>query len=180
MTTSRGKNNVLTLDGRLKQHQGGKPFLYKMSNSWDPVDSSLPGSSVNGDSPGKNTGVCYCAPLQGIFLTQGSNPNVLSLLHWQQVSLPLVPPGKLAWNRITACRRDTSLSQNRHSDNSKQQDLKVTMDKFYIFVHTYLESNVHCAYSASKCHEVMGLFTIAFFGFVEGRCLLGSYFSKLR
>ena len=77
-----------------------------MSNSWDPVDSSLPGSSVNGDSPGKNTGVCYCAPLQGIFLTQGSNPNVLSLLHWQQVSLPLVPPGKLAWNRITACRRD--------------------------------------------------------------------------
>ena len=146
----------------------------------NPMDYGPPGSSVGGDSPGKNTGVCYCAPLQGIFLTQGSNPNVLSLLHWQQVSLPLVPPGKLAWNRITACRRDTSLSQNRHSDNSKQQDLKVTMDKFYIFVHTYLESNVHCAYSASKCHEVMGLFTIAFFGFVEGRCLLGSYFSKLR
>ena len=32
--------------------------------------------------------------LQGIFLTQGSNPNLLSSLHWQVVSLPLVPPVK--------------------------------------------------------------------------------------
>ena len=31
-------------------------------------------SSVQGDSPGKNTGVGCCALLQGIFLTQGSNP----------------------------------------------------------------------------------------------------------
>ena len=33
MTTSWGKNNVLMLDGRLKQHQGGKPFLYKGLNT---------------------------------------------------------------------------------------------------------------------------------------------------
>ena len=32
--------------------------------------------------------------LQGIFLTQGSNPGLLNLLHWQAGSLPLVPPGK--------------------------------------------------------------------------------------
>ena len=32
--------------------------------------------------------------LQGIFLTQGSNPHLLCLLHWQVVSLPLAPPGK--------------------------------------------------------------------------------------
>ena len=31
-------------------------------------------------------------PLQGIFLTQGSNPCLLCLLHWQAGSLPLVPP----------------------------------------------------------------------------------------
>ena len=31
------------------------------------------GSSVRGDSPGKNTGVCCHALLQGIFLTQGSD-----------------------------------------------------------------------------------------------------------
>ena len=40
---------------------------------WDPTDCSLPGSSVHGDSPGKNTGVGYHALLQGIFPTQGSN-----------------------------------------------------------------------------------------------------------
>ena len=33
-------------------------------------------------------------PPPGIFLTQGSNPLVLSLLYWQAGSLPLAPPGK--------------------------------------------------------------------------------------
>ena len=65
-----------------------------MSDSCDPVDCSLPGSSVHGDSPGKNTGVVYQALLQGIFLIQGSNVGLLYLLHWQVGSLPLAPPGK--------------------------------------------------------------------------------------
>ena len=56
---------------------------------------SLPGSSVHGDSPGKNSGVAYHALLQGIFPIQGSNPHLFCLLHWQMGSLPLVPPGKL-------------------------------------------------------------------------------------
>ena len=46
------------------------------------------------DSPGKNTGVNSHALLQGIFPTQGSNPCLLCLLHWQAGSLPLAPPGK--------------------------------------------------------------------------------------
>ena len=46
------------------------------------------------DSPGKNTGVGCHALLQGIFLTQGSSLHLLSLLHWQAGSLPLVPPEK--------------------------------------------------------------------------------------
>ena len=46
------------------------------------------------DSPGKNTGVGCHALLQGIFPTQGSNPHLLGLLHWQSGSLPLAPPGK--------------------------------------------------------------------------------------
>ena len=41
-------------------------------------------------SPGKNTG----AGCHGNFRTQGSNPSLLSLLHLQEDSLPLVPPGK--------------------------------------------------------------------------------------
>ena len=52
------------------------------------MDCSLPGSSVHGDSPGKNTGVGYHSLLQGIFLIQGSNLNFLYLLHWQADSLP--------------------------------------------------------------------------------------------
>ena len=48
----------------------------------NPMDCSPPGSSVHGDSPGKNTGV-GCHPfLQGIFPTQESNR---SLLHRRQI-----------------------------------------------------------------------------------------------
>ena len=46
----------------------------------DPRDCSSPDSSVHGYSPGKNTEVGCHFPLQGIFLTQGSN---LGLLHWR-------------------------------------------------------------------------------------------------
>ena len=60
-------------------------------------DCSPPGSSVHGDSPGKNTGV-DCHILQGIFPTQGSNQHLLCLLHWP----PLVPPGKpeISYSRL--------------------------------------------------------------------------------
>ena len=60
----------------------------------DPMDYSPPGSSVHGDSPGKNIGVGCLALLLGIFPTQGSNLHLLHFLHWQVGSLPLVPPGK--------------------------------------------------------------------------------------
>ena len=40
------------------------------------MDCIPPGSSVHGDSPGKNTGVDCHAFLQGIFPTQGSNPGL--------------------------------------------------------------------------------------------------------
>ena len=49
---------------------------------------------VHGDSPGKNTEMGCHALLQGIFPTQGSNPRLLCLLHWQVDYLPLAPPGK--------------------------------------------------------------------------------------
>ena len=58
----------------------------------NPMDCSLPGSSVHGDSPGKNSGVGCCFLLQGIFPTLGSNPCLLCLLHWQ-----VAPPGFLGF-----------------------------------------------------------------------------------
>ena len=55
------------------------------------MDCSPPGSSVHGDSPGKNTGVDCYALLQGILPTQGLNPG---LLLCRQILLPSEPPGK--------------------------------------------------------------------------------------
>ena len=53
------------------------------------MDYSPPDSSVHGIFPGKNTGVGCNFLLQGIFLTQGSNPYLQNLFHWQVDSLPL-------------------------------------------------------------------------------------------
>ena len=62
----------------------------RVGHYWiDTMDCSVPGSSVHGDSPGKNTGVGCHALLQGIFPTQGLNS-----LHWKVGSLPRTPAGK--------------------------------------------------------------------------------------
>ena len=62
----------------------------------NPMDYSMGQSMLlcPWDSPAKNTGVGCHALLQGIFQTQGSNPHLLCLLHWQTGSLPLALPGK--------------------------------------------------------------------------------------
>ena len=63
----------------------------------NPIDSSPPGSSVRGDSPGKNTGVGCHALLQGIFPTQGWNPG---LQHCRQILYHLShqgSPGIMEW-----------------------------------------------------------------------------------
>ena len=57
----------------------------------NPMDCSPPGTSVHGDSPGRNTGLGCHALLQGIFPTQGSNPD---LLHCRHILLPSEPPRK--------------------------------------------------------------------------------------
>ena len=55
------------------------------------MDCSPPGSSVHGDSPGKNPGVSCHVLLQGIFPIQESNPGLPSL---QADFLPSELPGK--------------------------------------------------------------------------------------
>ena len=60
-----------------------------VSNSLWPQRLQPPRLRCSWDFPGKNTGVgCHCL-LQGIFPTQGSNPSLLHLQHWQAYSLPL-------------------------------------------------------------------------------------------
>ena len=68
----------------------------------DPMDCSLPGSSIHGDSSGKDTGVGCPALLQGIFPIQGSNPG---LPHCRRIlyTHPTHPPeplGKPCYNML--------------------------------------------------------------------------------
>ena len=58
-----------------------------------PMDCNPPCSSVHGILQ-VSTGVGCHFFLQGIFPIQGSNLHLFSLLHWQEDSLPLAPPGK--------------------------------------------------------------------------------------
>ena len=69
----------------------------------NPMDCSPPGSSVHGDSPGKNTGVGFHFLFQGVFLTQRSNLRSLCPLHWQVDSLPLAPPRKPSHSYFCPC-----------------------------------------------------------------------------
>ena len=52
--------------------------LQSCPTSCYPMGNSLPGSSVHGDSPGKNTGVGFPALLPGICPPQGQNWSLLS------------------------------------------------------------------------------------------------------
>ena len=62
------------------------------------MDYSQPGFSVMGFSRQEYwSGLPAC--LQGIFPTQGSNPHLLGLLHWQVDSLSLGPPRK-TWIKL--------------------------------------------------------------------------------
>ena len=90
----------------------------------DPMDCSParhlcspPGTSIHGDSPGRNTGVGCHALLQGIFPTLGSNP---SLLHCTQILYQLSHWGALvrygrAENSIVLYDYDFSLKVGLNS-----------------------------------------------------------------
>ena len=79
----------------------------------DPMDCSPPGSSVHGDSPGKNTGVGCHALLQGIFPTQGLNSG------------------------LPHCRWDTS---NTHTNRVIREALVIQLyNKFIIVKYILLE-----------------------------------------
>ena len=93
------------------------------------MDSSPPGSSVHGDSPGKNTGVGCHDLLLGIFPTQGSNPGfphcrpILYHLSFQgrppalsAVKNPAITMGPLC--KLFLCIHDSFVSKAPASVNS--------------------------------------------------------------
>ena len=88
---------VLRISKHSVSDDDGVLHVQSFSRVWlcNCMDCSLLGSSVHGDSSGKNTGVGCHVLLQGILLTQGLNPCLLCLLHWQADSLPLSYLGSL-------------------------------------------------------------------------------------
>ena len=62
-----------------------------------PMNLSLPGSAVHGDSSDKNTGVGCHVLLQGIFPTQGLNPG---LTHCRQILYQLSHQGSLTFKDL--------------------------------------------------------------------------------
>ena len=70
-----------------------------VSKSLRPCVGNPPGSTVTEVLQAR---ILECvARLQGIFLTQGSNPCLLSLLHWQIDSLPVIPSEKTSCSLIS-------------------------------------------------------------------------------
>ena len=76
---------------------------------------SPPSCSVHGILQQEHwSGLLFCHfLLQGIFLTQRSNPHLLCLLYWQVGSLPLAPPEK----RHLSMRRPTSKKRKKEPIN---------------------------------------------------------------
>ena len=87
----------------------------------DPMDCSPLGSSVHGDSPGKNTETGCHALFQGIFPTQGSNPG---LPHCRQILYHLTHQGSpriLEWV-ANPFFRESSQPRNRTGSPALQVD----------------------------------------------------------
>ena len=64
----------------------------------NPMDCSLPGSSVHGILHARILEWVAMPSSGRIFPTQGLNQCLFGFLHWQASSLPLVPPGKPRYN----------------------------------------------------------------------------------
>ena len=80
-------------DGESMRVKSIKRACSVMSNSLQPYGLQPTRLLCLWDSPGKNTGVGCHALLQGIFLTQESNPHLLYLLHYRGFFTP-EPAGK--------------------------------------------------------------------------------------
>ena len=66
-----------------------------------------------------------------IFPTQGSNPRLLSLLHWQVSSLPLTPPGKLFFFYVVHLI-PTALGHGDFYSHHKEEEMGSQMTEFKV------------------------------------------------
>ena len=89
-------NNLLTLFPRLWEQRIGcyAMLLQSCLTLCDPVDCSLPGSSVHGILQARRLASFAMTFSRGSSRPRDRTHISFCLLHWQAVSLPLAPPGK--------------------------------------------------------------------------------------
>ena len=68
---------------------------------WDPLDYSLPDSSIYGILWARIQEWVAMPSSRGSYSPRGRTLSLLCLLHWQECSLPLVPPGKIVYKNAT-------------------------------------------------------------------------------
>ena len=120
----------------------------------NPVDCCLPGFSVRGVFPGKNTGVGCHFLLKGIFLTQGSNA---SLLHCQVDSSPLNHLGSpYIHNSARICTLQKNVVDFKSIDDlqivlvsSVEQNIMLRKTE-YIYIYIYI-----CSFSDSFLLQII-------------------------
>ena len=86
-------------------------LLQPCSTFCNPMDCSLPVSSVHGILQTRILEWVAFSPPGELPDTGRSNPRLLCLLHWQVVSLPLGPPGKplVGWHGTKHTRLECSV-----------------------------------------------------------------------
>ena len=97
-------------------------FVAQCQTLCDPMDCSLPGSSVHGNSPGVG---CHFL-LQGILPTQGSN---LGLLHCRQTLYRLSHQGHINQiNKDQRQRTNIKSSKGKTTNNTQGIPIRITAD----------------------------------------------------
>ena len=94
--------------------------------------------------PGKDTGVGCHFLLQGIFLSQGTNPHLLRLLYWQAGSLPLhhleSPPNHWTAREIPK-EKFYKYKESMQKDN---KHLRVLISRCFFSFHILLLFTLYC------------------------------------
>ena len=81
--------------------------------------------------PRQDIGVGSHAPQQGVFPTQGLNPPLLCLLHWQAGSLPRAPPGKCYSVPTDGIITSVSLQGNTTRIQTEEESIRYSVKLTY-------------------------------------------------
>ena len=139
----------------------------------NPMDCSLPGSSVHEYSPGKNTGMGCHALLQGIFPTPGIEPSSPAL---QVDSLPSEPPGK---PNTCCCFLVTKSCPALHDPMDCSMPgfpIKCRCVNIYILCYIYIHTQTYMFFTYSLHYRLLEEVEYCSLCYTVGPCCLSSIY----